>query len=145
MKMNQLCNTGKQVSWRGVGENCGVCGFPWHGGCSSHDDATLSPRLTGGNPWLSQSKESLQYGIRGCFSLQMKLLANRGFNWNQKVSCICQREKSCFFLRTHTQNTMSFVKINRQPLLWKGWMWTSNSRVKPFQSRVNVIFTPILF
>lgn len=104
MKMNQFYNTEKEDSggkWmRGVG----------YGGCSSHDIAHQGDTEVSWQESLTWSgKESVQWGYSDCFGLQMKLLANRGFNWIQMVNPICRRRKTLLlFDDTYTQNKMRF-------------------------------------
>lgn len=115
--------------------------FPWW--CHLLTKVTL--KLTGRNPWPAQSKESLQSRIEVALACKWSFWQIGDLTGSKRLAVFAKERNPAYFW-WHTHKTQrGFVKINRQPLLWRLWMWTSNSSIKPFQSRVNVIFTPILF
>lgn len=90
-------------------------------------------------------KESLQCGIEVALACRWSFWQIGDLTGSERLAVFAkERNPASFWWYTH-KTQWGFTKTNRQPLLWRLWVWTSNSSFKPFQSRVNAIFTPILF
>lgn len=113
--------------------------------CWCHLGNKVALKLTGRNPWLAQSKELLQCVIEVALACRWSFWQIGDLTGSKRLVVFAKEWNPASFWGYTHKTQRGFVKINRQPLLWRLWMWTSNSSVKPFQSRVNVIFTPILF